>query len=70
MKDNSEEVAVKQSGELFDQRVNVTMTKAMRDEIARVANREGMPMTMVIRRLLLAGLGQHGGSWRVMGGVR
>ena len=68
MVDNSEEVAVGQKGELFDERVNVTVTKSMRREIERMAAREGAPMTFVIRRLLLAGLGQHGGGWRLEGG--
>lgn len=56
--------------EPFGERVNVTMTQAMRREIERMAAREGAPMTWVIRKLLLAGLGVEGGSWRVEGGVR
>jgi hypothetical protein len=70
MTDNTQEVKATQAEELFQERVNVTMTQSMRREIERMAAREGAPMTWVIRRLLLAGMGSMGGSWRLEGGAR
>lgn len=52
----------------YDVQLNVTMTRAMKAEIERMAVREDMPMAQLARKLMLAGLGQMGGSWRVEGG--
>lgn len=52
----------KPEDELLEDKLIVPMTEAMKGQIRALAMREGMPMALLVRRFVVAGLSAQGGG--------
>jgi hypothetical protein len=48
--------------ELLEDKLIVPMTEAMKEQIRVLAKRENMPMALLVRRFVVAGLSAQGGG--------